>query len=129
MKRTSFFLFVGMVMGLLVLGMFAQVPTPAVPVVHQPLDLGGVDIVLGAGLFGLGVKGLTQMIKGWLKWDGPKVVGISIVVSAVSSFIYTVKAYAGDAAAVIIYGIILTCLVALAANGLYKSGQPQKPIV
>jgi len=47
----------------------------------------------------------------------------------VSSFIYTVKAYAGDTAAVIIYGIILTCLVALAANGLYKSGQPQKPIV
>ena len=120
MKRWALLLFCFLVL-------FA-LPLAAQDATHKPFDISLVEVVVlvGApGLFGIGVKGFTQMIKGWLKWDGKKAIFLSVGVSIVLSTITVVKTYAGEAAAVIVvYSILLSALVALAANGLYRSGKP-----
>jgi len=75
-----------------------------------------VELIL-AGVGGLTVLGITQLIKTWLKAGGVLAVVISGVVSAAMTAVYLIRAGNFTVTALIGYSV----LVFAAANGIYKA--------
>lgn len=73
--------------------------------------------ILQTGILGLGVLALTEMIKRLLKWEGNLAYVISAVVSAAATAVYMI----GKQGFNITGFLILTVLVFMIANGLYKT--------
>ncbi len=116
MKRVFFLV---LMFGLFAVMAAAQDPKPILPTI--PLD---PETVLGfaVALFGgVGVKGITEMVKKLLGVSGAAAVAISALVSigAVAWF-YSAAHMSFNVG----YFIIYAALVFLQANGLYKAGKP-----
>lgn len=79
-------------------------------------DPATVDLIL-AGVAGLTVLGITQMVKVWLKASGALAYVISGAVSAAATAYYLVKS--GGFTVPVFVGY--TVFVFLAANGIYKA--------
>ena len=90
----------------------AMAQIPGVP----SYDPGTVDLIL-AGIGGLTVLGLTQMVKTWLKASGALAILISLAVSGAATAYYLVRAGTFSVIAFIGY----TLFIFLAANGIYKA--------
>jgi hypothetical protein len=99
---------------------FFFVALMAIPLAAQTngtmFDPAVVDVIL-AGIGGLTVLAITQLVKGWLKASGPLAIGISGAVSVIMTAVYLVRAGAFTLPALIGYSV----LVFAAANGIYKA--------
>ncbi len=112
------FMFAVLLVGL---AAFALARDPGSILPTTPLD---PDKVIGfaVAIFGgVGVKGLTEILKKFLKWDGYLAVLLSAVVSiGVVGWFFAVSHMSLN----IGYFVIYAALVFLNANGLYKAGKP-----
>jgi hypothetical protein len=105
--------------GLFAMMAMARDAAPILPTV--PLD---PEVVLGfamAWLGGIGVKGLTEIIKRFLKWEGALAVALSAAVSIACVVSYYMMLQLSFNVG---YFIIYAALVFLQANGLYKANKP-----
>ena len=128
--RSRIFLLLTLVLFVFVAWTFAE------PIVEKPFDVEKVEWLFLTGLGGIGVKAATELLKRWLRIPNErpgsqfnlaglsisKAVIISIVVSMASVaywFVFQVHSFNVG------YFIVYSILVALMANGLYKSSKPQ----
>jgi len=79
------------------------------------IDISKTSDIFYAGIAGFGVLALVEIIKRALKTHGVLTVFVSIVVSAAATLYYLITA-AGFS---LLKFIVLTAIVALAANGIY----------
>lgn len=82
-----------------------------------PITDATANEIVMTGILGIGVLALTEMIKRLLKWEGVLAYVISIVVSAAATAVYMI----GKQGFELVGFLILTGLVFLISNGLYKT--------
>jgi hypothetical protein len=111
-----------LVLFLAVGAIYAMAQDPAGILPTKPFDISQVEVILLTGIGGIGVKGLTEIIKRFLKVDGLKAVLVSAGVSIIGvGYYFFAMKYSFN----IGYFVLYAALVFLAANGLYKSGRPE----